>query len=385
MTTPLTQHGPSGEDYAFLDYSTQGESQIDYNTQGESQQGGSVEPNHGNSFNFLDFNTQGSDYPENPAAFTELSQDTTPVDQIVHTNEKPGMGFGDNSNSKGWIDEPRNTSNTAVPDPSESLAEDLKEGLVFDEQEDTERDTDNGEWACRYCGISDPACVVKCVEDGKWFCNSCGNTSGSHIIHHLVRGKYNQVCLHEKSPLGETVLECYNCGCRNLFLLGFVPAKADSVVVLLCRVCVETVGALKEMGWDLTEWLPLIQDRRLLPWLVKVPTEQQQLRARQVTAAQINKLEELWKEEPDATLEDLEKPGVDDEAQPVLLKYEDGYHFQNILAPLVKLEADYDKKNEGVPNTGRHPGPLGRRPQQAPHRHLPNECRRPGTAYRDWR
>lgn len=29
---------------------------------------------------------------------------------------------------------------------------------------------------------------------------------------------------------------------------------------------------------------------------------------------------------------------------PVQLKYEDGYHYQNILAPLVKLEADYDKK-----------------------------------------
>jgi len=29
---------------------------------------------------------------------------------------------------------------------------------------------------------------------------------------------------------------------------------------------------------------------------------------------------------------------------PVLLKYEDGYHYQNIIAPLVKLEADYDKR-----------------------------------------
>lgn len=142
-------------------------------------------------------------------------------------------------------------------------------------------------------------------------------------------------------------MECYNCGCHNLFLLGFVPATADSVVVVLCRVCVETVGALKEMGWDLQEWLPLIQDRRLLPWLVKVPSEQQQLRARQVTAAQIHKLEELWKEDPAATLEDVDKPGgEDDEAQPTLLLYEDGYHFQNVLAPLVKLEADYDKKSK---------------------------------------
>ena len=28
------------------------------------------------------------------------------------------------------------------------------------------------------------------------------------------------------------------------------------------------------------------------------------------------------------------------------MKYEDGYHFQNVLAPLVKLEADYDKRTK---------------------------------------
>lgn len=57
----------------------------------------------------------------------------------------------------------------------------------------------------------------------------------SHIINHLVRAKHKEVTLHKDGPLGETVLECYNCTCRNVFLLGFIPAKADSVVVLLCR------------------------------------------------------------------------------------------------------------------------------------------------------
>lgn len=47
---------------------------------------------------------------------------------------------------------------------------------------------------------------------------------------------------------------------------------------------------------------------------------------------------------PGATLEDLEKPGVDEEPQHVLLRYEDAYQYQNIFGPLVKLEADYDKK-----------------------------------------
>ena len=36
-------------------------------------------------------------------------------------------------------------------------------------------------------------------------------------------------------------------------------------------------------------------------------------------------MEELWKTNPDASFEDLEKPGVDDEPQPVALKYEDAY------------------------------------------------------------
>ena len=119
---------------------------------------------------------------------------------------------------------------------------------------------------------------------------------------------------------------------------------------------------------DASQWQPLIQDRCFLSWLVKIPSEEEQLRARQITAQQINKLEELWKvkkmysrhlwsltvyvhrfyeiqlqstwcmylylyllirlkyvlfqqENVDATIEDLEKPGVDEEPQPVLLRY----------------------------------------------------------------
>ena len=75
-------------------------------------------------------------------------------------------------------------------------------------------------------------------------------------------------------PLGETILECYNCGCRNVFLLGFIPAKADSVVVLLCRQPCAAQTSLKDMNWDQSQWQPLINDRSFLPWLVKIPTEQ---------------------------------------------------------------------------------------------------------------
>ncbi|KAG8126938.1 putative Regulator of nonsense transcripts 1-like protein [Naja naja] len=227
-----------------------------------------------------------------------------------------------------------------VPKTSQLLAE-----LNFEEdEEDTYYTKDLPVHACSYCGIHDPACVVYCNTSKKWFCNGRGNTSGSHIVNHLVRAKCKEVTLHKDGPLGETVLECYNCGCRNVFLLGFIPAKADSVVVLLCRQPCASQSSLKDINWDSSQWQPLIQDRCFLSWLVKIPSEQEQLRARQITAQQINKLEELWKENPSATLEDLEKPGVDEEPQHVLLRYEDAYQYQNIFGPLVKLEADYDKK-----------------------------------------
>ena len=44
--------------------------------------------------------------------------------------------------------------------------------------------------ACKYCGIHDPGCVVMCNLCKKWFCNGKGNTSGSHIVNHLVRAKH---------------------------------------------------------------------------------------------------------------------------------------------------------------------------------------------------
>mmetsp|Transcript_6834 Transcript_6834/g.14827 ORF Transcript_6834/g.14827 Transcript_6834/m.14827 type:complete len:1057 (-) Transcript_6834:479-3649(-) len=202
-------------------------------------------------------------------------------------------------------------------------------------------------YACRYCGIHDPASVARCVESNKWFCNAVGaGGGGSHLVHHLVRSRSNQVQLHPESPLGDTVLECYNCASKNSFVLGFVPANSSSVVVLLCRVCVETVPALKDMDWELSQWHPLVQDRKFLPWLVKVPSDKLQIRARDISQDQINKLEELWKTEPEARFIDLDRPDAIDETElsPTLLHYEDGYHYQNVLAPLVKMEADYDKQ-----------------------------------------
>ncbi|KAJ4830159.1 hypothetical protein Tsubulata_047253 [Turnera subulata] len=85
--------------------------------------------------------------------------------------------------------------------------------------------------SCRYCGVrcNAPSCR-------KRFCTSRGNTpSGSHIVNHLARAKHKEDCLQKDGLLGETILECYNCGCRNVFLLGFMEDKTEDVAFLLCR------------------------------------------------------------------------------------------------------------------------------------------------------
>uniref|UniRef100_A0A9I9D6N5 Regulator of nonsense transcripts 1-like protein n=1 Tax=Cucumis melo TaxID=3656 RepID=A0A9I9D6N5_CUCME len=318
------------------------------------------QPDTGNdAYTFLEFNTQGEDfdYPEFRDPIRSPVAWPTPSDSLAdHTDRGGGSDHQSDASpvsaAPGSATKGRSGGGSGNTGGNNQMVDALAAGMSGLTFEDT-GDDDNYEFgkgnftehACRYCGVSNPACVVRCNVPScrKWFCNSRGNTSGSHIVNHLVRAKHKEVCLHKDSPLGETILECYNCGCRNVFLLGFISAKTESVVVLLCREPCLSVNALKDMNWDLSQWCPLIDDRCFLQWLVKIPSEQEQLRARQISAQQINKIEELWKTNPDASLEDLEKPGVDDEPQPVALKYEDAYQYQNVFAPLIKLEADYDK------------------------------------------
>lgn len=213
-----------------------------------------------------------------------------------------------------------------------------------DDDDDAPADEELPEHACAYCGIHDPASVVHDKADNRWYCNGRGKLPGSHIITHLVRSRHREVSLHKDSPLGDTVLECYNCGTTNVFLLGFVPAQGDSVVVLLCREpCLHAKG-LEDMNWDLDAWQPLIVDGQFLPWLVRVPTEKEMARSRQITVAEVNKLEQMWKSIPTATLEDITKPNNIEELPRAQLRYDDGYHFQRIFGTLVKAESENDRR-----------------------------------------
>ena len=258
-------------------------------------------------------------------------------------------------------------ANPPPADDTESLAT-IADGLrVLDlaDADETREALEAPPHACSYCGIDDALCVVQCVGTGKWFCNSKRNgLPASCAVYHLVRTRSHEVRLHEDSPLGDMVLECYLTGNRNVFTLGFAPCRNDDAVVLLARDAAMTVSAsgergssegvgrfdhklaaqLRELNLDLDQWQPLVAEKRFLTWLVNVPDDATARRAERVTASRVNKLEELWRANPDARLADV---GADaaaaDAARPVALRYADAYQYQNVFGPLTQLEADNDK------------------------------------------
>lgn len=139
--------------------------------------------------------------------------------------------------------------------------------------------------ACAYCGVHEPGAVVKCLhaDCGKWFCNGKGLSEyGSHIVLHMVKSKHKEIALHPKSDLKDANLECHSCKGTNVFLLGFMPAKTDAYIILLCREPCLRQLSVKESVYDTDNWMPLIENKALLPWLVRPPTEIEHLRSRQI-------------------------------------------------------------------------------------------------------
>ena len=272
----------------------------------------------------------------------DMTQNVTPVEESISSRREGDAAAAAPSSAPAAAAAP---AATADPDTAWMPAED--DDIELDDDEDDETNAEPvelPEHACSYCGIHNPASVALCLGTGKWFCNARLGMPASCMVQHLVRSRKSAVQLHRESPLGDSLLECYNCGNHNVFMLGFVPTKKDGVVVLICRKCM-LLNAMKEM-FELSKWTSLIEDKAFLPWLLKTPSDKEQLRARQVTTGQINKLEERWKTDPTATWEDLEKNEGDEEqnsVQHVLANYTDGFQYQNVFAPLVKLEADEDR------------------------------------------
>ncbi|KAJ2450819.1 ATP-dependent RNA helicase [Coemansia sp. RSA 2336] len=215
--------------------------------------------------------------------------------------------------------------------PSDNEVELQFSQLALADETESASDSAGVEHACAYCGCHESNSVLRCLGCARWFCNGRGGTSSSHIIWHLVRAHHKEVQLHADSQLGAMALECYNCGGRNVFGLGFIPAKRDTVVVLLCRGCAAAPSA-KDVMWDAAHWQPLIHERQVVNWLVRSPSQDGT-----VSAQQIRALEEAWANNSSSELP--EEP-----AQKVQLRYEDAHQYRNIFGALVRMEAEYDRR-----------------------------------------
>lgn len=120
------------------------------------------------------------------------------------------------------------------------------------------------------------------------------------------------------------------------------------MVVLLARDpgLGASLGALKELDLDASQWQPLVQDKAFLPWLVKVPDGPEARRARFVSTETANRLEALWKagaSGPAAGRLAAQLAAEEAACAPVALRYADAFQYQSVFGPLLALEAEHDR------------------------------------------
>ena len=53
------------------------------------------------------------------------------------------------------------------------------------------------------------------------------------------------------------------------------------------------LSGVQDLNLDLSQWQPIVEDRCLVSWLVKAPSDTEMTRARQLNLDQINKLEDV--------------------------------------------------------------------------------------------
>lgn len=185
--------------------------------------------------------------------------------------------------------------------------------------------------ACAYCQQLLPQALVHCDDCDRWFCNLSAGTAGLHAVSHMAHAGHRQALLHRDLAVGDIRLECYHCGARGLFTLGYVQARTAQVMVFLCRM---PCAQVKDANWDGGLWLPLVSNRALVPWLVAVPSGEELEGCDKVTQKSAALLEALWNKT--TVVEGVPLPQV-----PAV--FNSTAEYQTVFAPLVEQEAATDK------------------------------------------
>jgi regulator of nonsense transcripts 1 len=286
--------------------------------------------------------------PNDPKDDEEKDDNNSEEGSIKSTDSKLGLQFlkydSDEENSppiQSQTDELEQKEESNIEEKEQTIPTQAK-----DENSDEEDENKNhNNLHCAYCGLSSEAHLAQCLECKKWFCNGkLDNFSPSHIIFHLTKSKHKEVYLSPSSQVGEITLQCYNCSCKNIFLLGFLESKEGGSGFIVCREPCLTKFKIDDSYFDKTKWAPLISEKKLLNWIVKEPKSDSELRIIQrVNIRKMSKFEEKWEKEK--LLSSQEKPKfLTNFLKSVKLCYKDGQDYLGIFEPLISAEEEYDRK-----------------------------------------
>ena len=198
---------------------------------------------------------------------------------------------------------------------------------------------------CAYCGISSPTKLIKCNECKKYFCNGrLDSYTASHIVFHLTKSKHKELYCGPNSCIGEMFLECYNCSQKNIFLLGFLESKEGNSGLFICREPCLTTCKIDDNNFDKTKWVSLINDKKILDWIINPPsTDNENRLCQKVNIRNMSKLEDKWEKEK--ILSSQEKPKyLGNYLKSVKLCYNDGQDYLETFEPLISAEEEYDRK-----------------------------------------
>ena len=276
-------------------------------------------------------------------------------------NNPEEIVFLDNSDSDG--EEVQNVDEAVLEDQVEDTpmtAEEKEDD--YDEPHDNEEEEYNSELEgeekevkyempeiyCAYCHNDDETALAQCMICKKWFCNSQCKV-GSHIIQHLVYSDHKSIRLHPKGfqqGYGDAPLSCFNNpNHTNVFTLGTVQNE-DGYLSIICRDQCLDKSRLKEIGWDADSWTHIIKDRHFVDFLLNSGPAYSHY-VIDISSEEIRSLENLWKTNPEATLEDMKNVENDDELdiESVPSVFHDATTYSNIFLPLIALERSSDKED----------------------------------------
>ena len=220
-------------------------------------------------------------------------------------------------------------------------------------------------FACSYCRINDPSCLIRCRNCNRWFCNNKTSYYASHFVAHLLNSKHIAGALHGNSIFKETVLQChFNEDCEdNLFLLNLVfvttPAEKNQLFMLSCRKHLESMKErLPEIfrRYEVCDKEPrlvespqsLINNKQVSELVAPKSTTNLLEDCIKITDLQIDALERAWQDKKPLQIEDIERGSLFIKPLTAKTVYDNPKDYSMVYLSLLKCEMEFDRRQKAL-------------------------------------